>query len=557
MFSGLKPYLSGFSVEKCVVAATLVISLTIIISGLVGFFRLDMPLILLTATILSLWLAKGYKSEAVDGKIFLLALFLFTLLIYPIIAITPIFPASNDAASTTTMRVLSEKIELDYAQYGKLNMPYPIGLPVMAKALHSIIPVIPDYLSPYLIGLIAGVLQIFFVYLIASTLFKDKKAGIISAALLFASKYIFENIYVGELAWYLGSALMLGFIYLFLKKNRLQYVVFPAIFLAHPVAGVNTLLFLAAYYSIERANFLKELSKLFSTLIIIIPGIIITYLPIAINILQAGFAKSESLGAIKMLSMLPIWVGTGLTVITLASIGYLILSRKKIAIEKGHKIIIALFAISLIALVVFELMHFMLSHKVIEMIILSLIFIGGAIISRKELNLLDGKKEVAVLLGVLLIGMVFFATSTTLGHYRSGSKISSDAREFSVAFYNFDKEQKKVLFLTKWGGKIAEYSNKIPFDITVAHSIISFDFMYYHNDAFYEMRKNEQTWKEIFLDKKTELIADLNIDYIVVNQEEWNIDLNYPIVFEYNDFMVYQKKVWFHEKLHGCFRRLL
>src|SRR3989344_1992405 len=440
------------------------------------------------------------------------------------------------------MRVLSEKIELDYAQYGKLNMPYPIGLPVAAKALNALIP-IPDYLAPYSVGLIAGVLQIFFVYFIASTLFRDKKAGVISAALLFASKYIFENIYVGELAWYLGSALMLGFIYLFLKKSRLQYVVFPAIFLAHPVSGVNTLIFLAAFYFTDRTDFLAEIPKLFSALIIIIPGIITTYLPIAINVFQAGVGKSESLGLTKMLSMLPIWVGTGLTIITIISIAYLALSRKKIVFEKGHKIVIALFMASLIALSAFELMHFMLSHKVIEMIILSMVFIAGAVLSYKELSLLEGKKGVAVILGVLLIGMVFFYTSSTLGHYRSGSKISAEALEFSVAFHDFDKEQKRVLFLTKWGGKIAEYSNKIPFDITVAHSIISYDFMYYHNDAFYEMRRNEQTWKEIFLNKKAGLIGDLNVDYIAVNREEWGIGLNYPVVFEFKDFRVYRKNV--------------
>src|SRR3989344_2323804 len=544
MVLDLKGCFSGFGAEKCVVVAILIISITIILSNIVGFFRLDMPLILLGAAIISLWLSKGYESEAVDGKVLLLAFFLFALLIYPIILITPVFPASNDAVSTTAMRVMQEKIEPDYAQYGKINMPYPIGLPVMAKAFDSIVPAaIPDYLAPYSVALIAGVLQILFIYLIASALFGDKKAGVVCAALLFASKYIFENIYVGELGWYLGSALMLGFIYLFIKKSRLQYVVFPAIFLAHPVAGVNTLLFLAATLPVYRADFLRELPKLLASLLLIIPGIIMTYLPIATNIFQSGFAKGESLGLVRLLTMLPVWIGPGLTIIAATAIAYLILSRKKIAVEKGLKIAIALFAVSLIALGVFELAHFMLSHKVIEMIILSLIFITGAVLSSKELNLMGRKSEAALIIGILLIGMVFFATSTTLSHYRSGSKIPAEAREFSVAFHDFDKGQKKVLFLTRWGGKIAEYSNKIPFDITAAHSIISFDFMYYHNEAFYEMRENERIWKEIFGGKKTGLIAGVDVDYIVVGKNEFNIDLNYPIVLERNGFLVYQKRV--------------
>lgn len=542
MFSGIKTYFSEFSAEKCIVVATLIISTTIILSNIVGFFRLDMPLILLGAAIISLWISKGYESEAVDGKIFLLASVLFALLIYPIIIITPIFPASNDAVSTTAMRVMQEKIETDYAQYGKINMPYPIGLPVMAKAFTSVVPAaIPDYLAPYSIALIAGMLQIFFIYLIASALFKDKKAGIVSAALLFASKYIFENIYVGELAWYLGSALMLGFIYLFLRGSRLKYVVFPAIFLAHPISGINTLLFLAAFYLVNRKNMLGELAKLSSTLIIVIPGIALTYLPIATNLFSQSIGNSETLGLIKLLAMLPFWVGTGLTLMTAAAFAWLILARKKIAIESGHKIIIALLVISLIVMGIFELMHFMLSHKVIEMIILSLIFITGAVLSGKELNLMGKKWEAALILAVLLISMIFFSTSTILTQYRSGSKIPAGAMEFSVAFHDFDKEQKKVLFLTKWGGKIAEYSNKIPFDITAAHSIISYDFMYYHNAAFSEIQKKRQIWEDVFVGKKTGLIADIDVDYIVVGENEFNIDLNYPAVFEYKNFRVYRK----------------
>ncbi|HZX33787.1 MAG TPA: hypothetical protein VFF09_00235 [archaeon] len=555
MLSGLKNCFSGFSAEKCAVVAALVISATIILSNIVGFFRLDMPLILLAAAIISLWLSRDYKSEAADGKIFLLALFLFALLIYPVALITPVFPASNDAVSTTAMRVMQEKIELDYAQYGKINMPYPIGLPVTAKAFHSVVPAIPDYLAPYSVALIAGMLQIFFVYLIAAALFRDKKAGIISAALLFAGKYIFENIYVGELGWYLGSALMLGFIYLFLRGSRLKYVVFPAIFLAHPISGLNTLLFLAAFYlaggknvfsegpAPEGAGFrwVGEMAKLFSTLVVVIPGIALTYLPIAANFFGSGVGRSESLGLVKLLTMLPFWVGTGLTLMTVAAVAWLVLARKKMAVGQGHKIIVALLIVSLVAMGAFELMHFMLSHKVIEMIILSLVFFTGAVLSGKELNLMGRKSEAALIIGVLIIGVVFFSASSILTQYRAGSKISAEAMEFSAVFHDFDKAQKKVLFLTKWGGKIAEYSDKIPFDITAAHSIISYDFMYYHNDAFYEMQEKRRIWEDIFLGKKTGLVAGIDVDYIVAEKNEFNIDLNYPVAFEYKDFRVYQK----------------
>jgi hypothetical protein len=142
---------------------------------------------------------------------------------------------------------------------------------------------------------------------------------------------------------------------------------------------------------------------------------------------------------------------------------------------------------------------------------------------------------------VVLIALLFFFTSSKLEHYRQGSKINENNIEFAEKFYQFDPSLKRSLILSNESGKIAEYANKIPFDLNSAHPIISFDFVYYQTEALKNTRKDSQTQIEIIKNQRTDLIEELDVYYIAVDKNYFLVKIDYPIVFEYKNFVVYKK----------------
>jgi hypothetical protein len=531
---------------KIVTTVALFFCAIVLSSCTIGFITLN-PIIILAASIIIT--AEAYKKipeVKVNNLVWLLALLLAVLLAYPVLMITPLHPASADAATTTALRAIKDKIPFDYGEYGKLNMSYQIGFPLIAKVFSEVLPFVKDYLIIWMLAILAGVLQILFLYLFATELFKSEKAGTIAAALLLASKLVFENMYVGEFAWVLGTAVMLLFFWLYLKKSFLQYIVFPTIFVIHPAVGINCGIMLFAYLLTNRVR-KKDIAFAYVSRIIVVPIVLINYtLPTAYNALfnQTVFFRDFQPGVFwSTMPTLPFWIGTGLTIMFCIALGMSLIKKKKIFENKflWLTLIISTIVFTTTTLLGTFSVTTLIAGRVIEVIELSVLLITALLLSKLEI-----KYEKLLIGAILIVALFFFFNSSILNHYRSGSKIDKESMEFADKFYEFDKERKNVLFLTQYAGKTAEYSNKVPFDLNNSHTVFSYNFSFYPNEGFNEYQKNSKTWQKIYKQKKVELINEVKTDYIVTNEEYFKDELTkyefqFPVVLEYKNYAVFKK----------------
>ncbi len=526
-------------IGKGLIFIALLFSLIIIISNIIGFFWLNSIIILVVSFIGAVLLSKFIPKIKVDNKLFGLMILLVIMLSYPVIFITPGFTAGADAVSTTMIRLLNGHIPLDHAQYGGLNLSYQLGFPLVANVFTEIAPIMPDYLWPWALVVFAGALQLFFIYLFSKEFFKSEKAGFVSAILFFGGKLVYENVYNGEFAWVMATAFMFLFLYLFLKKNRLQYIVFPVVFVTHPAVGFNLLVFFIIHFIFYKTK-IKEVVKILSSLILVIPLIIMSYFPIAYNMLFNKDTISEgfAFGFWKAILALPPWIGNA---IVIAFVLLLIVSiwKRTLLKEKEQNFLFTLLIVSTVMFILFSFIGFVLAGRIVELMFITILLLSASFFTKIELS----KKKIAILLILfLLTSLFFFTTSSILNHYRNSNKNDLENIKFAVAFYEFDSSQERVLFLSQGGGgKIGEYSNKIPFNLKSAHMILLRDFSYYPNEAFYEFKSNTATWEKIFYENSIELVDNINVKYIVVNKNDFKTELNYPIVFEYAKFIVYKK----------------
>jgi hypothetical protein len=438
-------------------------------------------------------------------------------------------------------RILDGKIPFDHTQYSELNLSYQLGFPLIANVFSELIPTMPDYLWPWFLAIFAGILQLVFLYILANKFFENKVAGLFATTLFFAGKLVYENFYNGEFAWLFATAFMFLFFYLYLEKSKLQYLIFPTIFAIHPAVAFNTLILLGTHFVFFKPQ-IRNLVNLSLSLVLVVPLIVMSYFPIAYNFL---FNKSSAIGEVggvySTIITVPFWIGTSISIIFLVtSIGYLMIN-KKLFQDTKQKFLWALLFLTGIIFLIFNTIGFMLTGRIIELIFISVLLISTSyLLSFKKI--VENKKITAiVILSILVLSLFFFSTSSLLNHYRSGSKASPESTDFAVEFYNFNPAQEKCLFLTQYRGKIAEYSNKIPYDVNTAHMILLRDFSYYPGPAFDSFKEKSTTWARIYYDKEIGLIQDVDVNYIVVDITEFGVDLNYPIVFSHGNFLVYEK----------------
>jgi len=525
--------------EKALLFVAIFFAVVIIVSNAIGFFWLNSLFIGAVSLVISFFLVKkfGPKIETERG-LFALMLFLLVLLIFPLILINNFFPASIDPISTSMLRILDGRIPLTHEPYSTINLSYALGSPLVNNMFSETITIIPDYLWPWIMGVVSGVLQLFFFYLFAGALFTNKKTAIYATAIFFCGKLIFENFYVGEMAWYLGSMFMFLFLYLHLKKNPLQYIVFPAVFAAHPLAGFNLLVILCVYWATHLPK-VKEVLKLAISLLLVAPLIVMSYGPIAVNLLFNRGTGMSFLppGFLPAVAAMPFWVGTGLTIVLIFAI-VLALKKKMLSKFEEKKFLAGLLIFSAALFIFFCSIGFMLAGKEIEVTIIAMVLLSAALFAQMKF---ENKKRLAVIAIILIVAMVFFFASTKLDHYRDGSKISQDGITFARGFYEIDPEMSTVLFLTKEGGKIAEYSNKIPYDVTGSHTIVYFAFVYYHDAAYDELGVKKEIQESIFAGKEIGKIQDLNVKYIAVNTADFNTPLPYKLIYNYNSYNLYEK----------------
>ncbi|VVB99064.1 Uncharacterised protein [uncultured archaeon] len=511
-----------------------------VVSGFSGFFWLNSYFCLAASVVISFFaFGKLWREDfALPKEAFVLALLLAALLSYPVLLITPFFPASADSAVSMTVSLLGEKIPLDYRPYFPLNFSYQIGFPLIVNAFSDVFPAMPVYLWAWLIGVVAGVLQLFGVWAFSRELFRSEKAGLVAGFLFFGTKLVFENLYNGEYSWLMATAFMLFAFCFLLKKSPMPLLLLPAIFFLNPAAAFNCVVFLAVIFLfLERFSILPLGLSLAASA----PALYLNYAPIAFNII-AGNTKQPfdvSTGPYNFFNaavILPPWIGVVPSVVFFALGAYFAAARSEFS--KTEKMLLVSLCAGIALYFALGFMGVMLSGKVVEVALLSVLFLAASFVLR--LNL--GGRKLAASLGILLLlSLFFFSTSSILNHYRQGSKISHEESEFSVAFREFDPSLSSVLVISQGSGKISEFANKVSYSPASSHGMSHVRMLYYSGADYAEMMGRMEKQKEIVAGGCFECIRNAPVKYVAANSDYFRGKLDYPVLFTYKKFTVYLK----------------
>lgn len=506
-----------------------------IISGILGMIWLNSFAVLVISFVVTCFFFTNFELQniKISPWISVLSLIAFIMLIYPVLIITPFFPASADAITSTVVRILGDQIPSTMAPFTELDLGYQIGFPLLVNVFSDLFNFMPDYLWAWILSAFFGVAQLIGIYLFTSEYFSDKLAGTWAAILFLGSKLVFENHYVGEYSWEAATALMIFSFYFILKKNNAFIFTLPVFVSMHPAVALNAIIL--SPLIIPKMD-LKIITKIVVSMALAFPALLINYLPIAINLLSGSISSGESPhGILYYLSILPPWIG--LVPISVFMLLVLFFFMKRIVFSTKLIIVIATTTIGFAAYLIFGQLSIMLVGRVVEVISIGIIVSAGYMLSSIKL---DKKKSKAIAFTVLLLVLVVFSSSSILNHYRSGSKISPDEAAFAIEFKNFDPELEPVLFLSQNPGKIAEFSNKIPYTIGSAHTISLVKLLYYGNVT--EVISNRYKNREEILNGCIECIDNLNVKYVVVNKEYTEIKPTYKEIFSSGKFSVYYKE---------------
>ncbi|MEK6957770.1 MAG: hypothetical protein AABW99_02230 [archaeon] len=477
---------------------------------------------------------KFYFSEfVVPKKILLLSLLLVSLLAYPVLLLTPFFPASADPTTTGSVAFLGDKIPQDYQPYSPLNFGYQIGFPLLVNAFSDIFTFLPVYLWSWLLSLVSGALQLFGVYFVAREFFKSEKAAEFASLLFFGTKLVYENFYVGEYAWLLATGLMLFTLYFAAKKSGMQYLLFPVILVLHPAIAFNALIFFAIAWLFYPGYF--ELPKIFASAVFALPAFFANYSPIIFNVLfGAGLSSWEpGRGLLYYAQLLPTWIGFAVFFVFAVSFAYLAL--QKFSFTREQKMFGVLFASGTLLYLLFGFFGVMLAGKAVELALLGVLFLAASFLEKIRLPDTSRFK-----LALLVFCLVFFFTSSILTHYRGGSKITLEEATFAADFREFDPELSRTLFLAPYSYKIAEFSNKVPFDLT-GHYLSDVKLLYYSQEEYARFKGLPKITQSIVDTLCDECIDGLDVKYVVVKNGYYGKTLDYPVAFSTRGFVVYRK----------------
>lgn len=493
-------------------------SVLVMLSLWLGFVWRNSVFLVLLSIPLSFFLHKKFfdsprqENPVIPKKILLISLVAFAMAVYPLLLIHPFYDASADGAPVTAALAIGDKLPGTYAPFSGLSYRYPFGLPLLARIPMDFFPEIPPYLIVWLLSALFLSLQPILFYLVSKEFFESEKAGEWAAILFLGSKIAFQSMYSGEYAWIVSTVFFLAAILFFLRKSNLALLFLPMIFIVHAGPSFNIAIFFAAFFFFFRKE-LRRLPALLLSLSAAIPSFLLIYVHLVYNTLFGGMSSfSLSLQVLKQALIFPFWVG--IVPFVAAVIGAMWSARK--GILSGKKLfLISLLCISAALNLFFFFSGSLLGAKVVELGIFSSVLLGAGFLS--ELRL-DGKKFLAVAFTVTMLCFFFFFTAASLNHYRSGSKITPEEAQFALKFREYDPALKKTLFLTKSPGKMAQISNKIPFD-TNHDWFIPYNEVYIRSDpnkeSFY---KDSAKWREIVETRCTECISSLDVDYIVVDK---------------------------------------
>ena len=507
-------------------------AVSIIISIFSGLVWRNSVVVIIASLLVSYFLYKRLApSIEVPRLVWVASLVVFILAVHPLLVLHPFYNASADPAPTIATQLITDKIPADHSPYTELHFAYQLGFPMFARLFVDFAPGAP-WAVMWMLGAIFSALQVVFLYVFASSLLGSRRAGIASAFLLIGTKIVFQNMYLGEYTWIMGTTFFFAAFGMFFQGNRLSWLFFPVMLAVHPGVAFNAVLFLVFYTLFFRERFADSL-KMVASSVLALPALVITYSVVIVNLFSGPSGGLDFSAFPSIYFPLPLWIGAVPLLAALALIGDGLWKRR---FKKVELMLIVVFVVGVILFGVFRagLSPVMYSKIVgiisISAVLLGAAWIGGLKISRRQFQ--------AALCIVLILSLGTFFASGYLTEGRMGSKITPEEVEFSFAFKEWDPGLKRTIFLSSGSGKIAEYSNKIPYYLRSMHFISGAGHIVVKGEAWDKLIAQEYEYKKIFSEKCVECLEGIDVEYIVVNSEEFPMLEDH--VFSYKNFYVYR-----------------
>ncbi len=498
-------------------------SVSIIVSYWVGFFSLSTPLILVASLPITYWLWKKFpvKPEKIPVSALLAALLVAGLCAFPLLIVHPFYMGSNDVLHTTTLRTLSIQgnIPETYSPYSDISFTYQIGFHLLAKVFADLFFFVEDYQVMWFLGVLFAALEVILVYLVSKELFKSEKAGKWAAILFIGTKTVYINMYFGMFPRMLAACLILSFLYLYLKKNKLVYIMLPALIMVHPGMLLNFAVLMMIFVVFNRQQF-AGLAKTIPFCLLAIPAFVQNYSTYISRMLFGRITgavgmERQSFDFIGYSIGFVLGMGWGPAALFGLSIVYTLIKKN---LSKQKLFALSIFFAGSFLYYFTEFFNFTVSNVFPWLFTLGGVFFVALTLSEIKIPEKQLKYVKALVVVLLLMG---FVSSGYLMDRIPGSKISREEAEFAFKFRELDPELKTTLFLGVSSSKTAELSNKIPFNTNAGWFLPIDERLSVHNEAYARESEKKEIHAELMESKCIECVHDLNVDYVAINTEEF------------------------------------
>ncbi|MEM4630214.1 MAG: hypothetical protein QXU92_01230 [Candidatus Diapherotrites archaeon] len=520
---------------------TLFSLITIVSLWSLYFYRNALIVIIISTIILlaSKNLFCKHKDKA-SNKAISIALIISFLAAYPFLLLHPFVEASADPAAHISSLAIKETMPKNYLPFSELEYRYQIGFPLLAKTFIEIVPFIESQIIVWILGIIFVFLSSMLIYFLCKNIFNSEFAGLFGISLFIGSKIVFQNTYWGQYTFIMASTFFLATLLAVKKNSNLKYLFFPTIIITHPGVALYSVPFFIAHELLSKE--FKETLKLLLTGFLAAPTFWITYRHFIENF-GAEETKKITIETLKeTLVAFPLWIGLLIFCLTIASIFFIF--TKKMKQDNFTKILVWSFSISAILSIALVSSGRVLGGRIIELSMFSGLFLSVFFIMQitKSFEKKQNKEfENKLIIGIIAVSLILFFSSSQLSYLAKGSKITKEEIEFAFAFKKFDPEYKKTLFLLENNTKIAEVSNKIPFDVLTGW-YLSYDKRISSNDPNIKIVKAKHELAEkIRLEKCVECIKEVEVEYIVTKEDFFSERLGLKKVFEYREYKVFSK----------------
>jgi len=527
---GFPEILQFFLIFTCVV---------VLLSAWLGIYWRNSIFIFFVSIIISYFLfRKFYISFSLPRKVLLLSLLVFIMASYPLLILHPFYPASTDTFHAINMRVIDEKIPETYTPYSDVNLNYQLGFHLFAKIFSDFLFFVPDYIIIWFFGAVFAALQLILLYLFASEFFGSERAGLISALLFIGTKIVFQNMYYGMYPWLMGTVFFLFFALLVLKRNKLGIIFLPAIFTIHPGVAFYSILYLLAYFLYFRES-LKQLAILAVSLILAIPAYFQTYEARLAQLFSEGVsAVAVNTFTIENLVLPFMWTGiipTLFFIVATLIAGTVFLKTRKI--NREQLFVFLLILLTYAAYAFFKILNFsnVMGAKISDLFMISVLLFSGFALASSRIKFFNTR---IFYIALVILGLVFFLSSSYLTGLRDGIRITPEEAEFALLIKDAVPEKSKIIYLTDGGGKMAMLSDTIPYNALrgwfVAHSS-----KWLHPENFQPLIEKDLNW-EMITQGCLECIPNTMAEYAVINEDFFPHTLQDEEVLTYKKFKLYK-----------------